>query len=155
MTIESGEKMKLIKLLGLLIIGILAIMVVGDLLFQSNSNKQSIAPNHVQVPTNDNWMQNTNPSVAAHKFTKIYNMSFDVEYMLPKEIVVNYGDNIKINIKSLTICDFYIQGYNIGQRMEENTLYELEFQATKPGMYRYTCSRAANPNVREGWLIVN
>ena len=59
----------------------------------------------------------------------------------PGRIVVNEGDTVQITLTASDVVHgFYLDGYEIQQRVEPGISEHVEFVASKRGKFRYRCS---------------
>lgn len=54
---------------------------------------------------------------------------------------VNQGDRIQLTLQAADVTHgFYLDGYNLDQRVEPGLSQPVEFIADQPGKFRYRCS---------------
>lgn len=59
----------------------------------------------------------------------------------PGRMRINQGDRVIINLTASDVVHgFYLDGYDVQQRVEPGVTERIEFTADKPGKFRYRCS---------------
>lgn len=59
----------------------------------------------------------------------------------PSRLEVNHGDQVIINLTASDVVHgFYLDGYDIQQRVEPGITQQINFTADQPGKFRYRCS---------------
>ena len=64
----------------------------------------------------------------------------------PPVLRVNRGDDIRLTLQAADVVHgFYLDGYNVQQRVEPGLSQEIEFVADRAGKFRYRCSVSCGP----------
>ena len=59
----------------------------------------------------------------------------------PSRVEINHGDLVIINLTASDVVHgFYLDGYDIQQRVEPGITRQISFTADQPGKFRYRCS---------------
>jgi heme/copper-type cytochrome/quinol oxidase subunit 2 len=59
----------------------------------------------------------------------------------PPVLRVNRGDRVRLTLQASDVVHgFYLDGYNVQQRVEPGLSQEIEFTADQAGKFRYRCS---------------
>lgn len=59
----------------------------------------------------------------------------------PPVLRINQGDRVRLTLRAADVVHgFYLDGYNVQQRVEPGIAQELEFVADRAGKFRYRCS---------------
>ncbi|MFP4424024.1 MAG: hypothetical protein ACLFP2_02210 [Candidatus Woesearchaeota archaeon] len=137
--------MRLIGILAILIVIVFSTILAGDYVYNNDSDNSKNV-NQWQYPE----VRETTEEVS---FQSVVNMRVDSDKITPREIFADGGDSLVLMIDINAPCTFRLEGLNIVRPLKPG-LYELEFMPTETETYRYTCTRAGNPQTREGYLYV-
>ncbi|MGM5488117.1 MAG: hypothetical protein ACQESG_04165 [Nanobdellota archaeon] len=143
--------MRLLGILAILIIIVFTTILAGDYVYEEQASEETYAQEPVQE-----WQyaeQEVLETKQHYSFQRIREVRIQSTQMAPTEIFAESGDSLVLVIETSAPCTFRLEGFDIAKPLKPG-LYELEFMTPEVGTFRYTCTRAANPNTREGYLYV-
>jgi heme/copper-type cytochrome/quinol oxidase subunit 2 len=84
-------------------------------------------------------------NAAAGEITVIHLDTSQYEFT-PGRVEIHQGDHVVIELTSSDVVHgFYVDGYNIQERIQPGITKRIEFIADRPGKFRYRCSVTCGP----------
>lgn len=117
-----------------LVLAVLAVLAGISIVFAGGSSQTRDYERNVYIVESS-----VSPKIQ-YSIVQAKQLMADIDGISEKQILVEQGDTVKLEIDSKVYCDFTIEGYDVKARTQPNTKTEVAFNADIQGEFKYTCA---------------